>query len=58
MGIKSYTHVVENVDDNEDTHPCIELAKEFLLEPFPCLCSTKFLVTGDGDLAFEDIEVV
>ena len=56
--MKNYTYVVENVDDNEDTHPCIELAKEFLLKPFPRLCSTKFLVTGDGDLAFEDIEVV
>ena len=39
------THVVEDVNDDEDGHPRIELAEELLLELLPRLYTSELLIT-------------
>lgn len=56
LGLKQHgkgTYIVENVDDDENRHACIQLAKQLLLHVLTRLCPAKLLVTGEGGLVLD-----
>ena len=41
------THIIEDINHDQDGHARVELAKELLFKLLPSLCPAKFLIAGE-----------